>query len=119
MSTQITSLSWWEAAGQRAAYTALAALLPLAMLLVSGQVDVLYVLLVVALAIVASLEDDGPAAKAGVIVGDILTEVDGETITGPDSLRSALASRPGKTATVVLLRGGTRTELSVAIGSRS
>ena len=70
-------------------------------------------------AIVASLEDDGPAAKAGVIVGDILTEVDGETITGPDSLRSALASRPGKTATVVLLRGGTRTELSVAIGSRS
>lgn len=55
MSTQITSLSWWEAAGQRAAYTALAALLPLAMLLVSGQVDVVYVLLVVALAVVASL----------------------------------------------------------------
>lgn len=70
-------------------------------------------------AIVASLEDDGPAAKAGVIVGDILTEVDGETITGPDSLRSALAARPGKTVTIVLLRGGTRTELSVAIGSRS
>lgn len=55
MLAQITSLSWWEAAGQRAAATALAALLPLVLLLVGGQVTVVYVLLVVALAVVASL----------------------------------------------------------------
>lgn len=55
MLERITSLSWWEAAGQRAAYTSLAALLPLVMLLVAGQVDVIDVLLTVALALVASL----------------------------------------------------------------
>jgi S1-C subfamily serine protease len=54
-----------------------------------------------------------------VIVGDILTEVDGEAVTGPDSLRSVLASRADKTVKVVLLRGGARTELDVTIGSRS
>ncbi len=70
-------------------------------------------------AIIASLEDDGPAAKAGVIVGDIITEVDGEAVTSPDTLRSVLASRPDRTVKVVLLRGGARTELDVAIGSRS
>lgn len=46
---------WWAAAGQRAAYTALAALLPLALLLVAGDVAPLYVLSVVALAMLASL----------------------------------------------------------------
>lgn len=70
-------------------------------------------------AIVASLEDDGPAAKAGIIVGDIITELDGAAITGPDSLRSVLVSRAGKAVKVVLLRGGARTALDVTIGSRS
>ena len=70
-------------------------------------------------AIIASLEDEGPAAKAGIIVGDIVTELAGEAITGPDSLRTALSKRAGETATVVLLRGGTRTEIEVVIGSRS
>ncbi len=70
-------------------------------------------------AIIASLDDDGPAAKAGVIVGDIITEVDGEAVTGPDSLRSVLASRSDKQVKVVLLRGGARTEIEVTIGSRS
>ncbi len=70
-------------------------------------------------AIIASLEDDGPAAKAGVIVGDIITEIDGERVTGPDTLRSVLASRPDTTVTLVLSRGGTRTELDITIGRRS
>ena len=70
-------------------------------------------------AIIASLEDDGPAAKAGVIVGDIITEVDGEAVSGPDSLRSVLASRPDKAVKVVLVRGGARMELDVTIGNRS
>ena len=70
-------------------------------------------------AIIASLEDDGPAARAGVIVGDIITEVDGEAITGPDTLRSALASRADTLVKVVLLRGGARTELDITIGIRA
>lgn len=47
--------TWWRAAGRRAAYTALAALLPLAALLFTGEVTPLYVASLVALAILASL----------------------------------------------------------------
>ncbi len=70
-------------------------------------------------AIVASLDDGGPAASAGVLVGDVLVEVDGTAITGPDSLRTALHDRPGQTVKLVLLRGGQRTELDVALGSKA
>lgn len=69
-------------------------------------------------ALVASLEDGGPAATAGILVGDILVEVDGVAVKGPDSLRSVLGDRHGKTVKVVLVRGGVKQELDVAIGSR-
>lgn len=53
---ELTSPAWWQAATTRAAYTALAALLPLVGLLVTGQVaDLWVVVLTVALALVASL----------------------------------------------------------------
>lgn len=51
----ILTRAWWVAAGQRAAYTALAALLPLAALLVAGDVTVLYVGSVTVLAALVSL----------------------------------------------------------------
>lgn len=69
-------------------------------------------------ALVASLEDGGPAATAGILVGDILVEIDGEAVHGPDSLRTVLADRPGKAVKVVLVRGGARQELDVTIGER-
>jgi len=69
-------------------------------------------------ALVASVEDGGPAAAAGVLVGDILVELDGVGITGPDGLRAALGDRPGKAVTLVVLRGGARQELAVTIGSK-
>lgn len=69
-------------------------------------------------AIVASLEDGGPAATAGVIVGDILVEIDGVAVTGPDNLRTVLGERPGTQTKLVLLRGGQKRELDVTIGSK-
>ena len=70
-------------------------------------------------ALVASLEDGGPAATAGILVGDILVEVDGEAVNGPDSLRRVLASRPGKQVKVALVRGGQRQEVEVTLGGGS
>jgi S1-C subfamily serine protease len=70
-------------------------------------------------ALVASLEDGGPAATAGIIVGDIIVDVDGVTVTGPDTLRTALADRPGKQVKVTILRGGAKSELDVTIGSKA
>jgi S1-C subfamily serine protease len=69
-------------------------------------------------ALVASVEDGSPAAIAGVLVGDIITEVDGAPITDPDSLRLALGDRPGETVALTVLRGGARQPLTVALGSK-
>ena len=69
-------------------------------------------------ALIASVEDGGPAAAAGVLVGDILVELDGVAIAGPEGLRAALGDRPGKAATLVVLRGGARLELAATIGSK-
>lgn len=69
-------------------------------------------------ALVASLEDGGPAATAGIIVGDIISDVDGVAVNGPDTLRTALADRPGKQVKVTILRGGVKQELDVTIGSK-
>jgi S1-C subfamily serine protease len=69
-------------------------------------------------ALVANVEDGGPAATGGILIGDILVEVDGAAVTGPDSLRQVLGDRPGAAVTMVLLRGGVRHELSVTLGSK-
>ena len=69
-------------------------------------------------ALVASLEDGGPAAAAGVLVGDIIQQLDGEPVTGPDDLREVVGDRPGKTVKAQLLRGGQKVELDLAIGTK-
>lgn len=70
-------------------------------------------------ALVASLDDDGPAAKGGVLVGDILVDLDGTPVTGPDSLRTVLGERPGQTVKLGIVRGGQRLELELALGTRA
>lgn len=70
-------------------------------------------------ALVASVDDGGPAAIAGVQVGDLVVELDGAAITGPDALRTVLGDRPGKAVTLVVLRGGARVELAVTLGAKA
>jgi S1-C subfamily serine protease len=72
-------------------------------------------------ALVAGLDDGGPGASAGLLVGDVILELrDGaaEPITGPDELRAALADRAGRAVTLGLLRAGARLDLAVTIGTR-
>ena len=69
-------------------------------------------------ALIANIEDGSPAATGGMLVGDIITDVDGLAVSGPDSLRSVLADRPGKAVTVTVVRAGAKHELSVTIGSK-
>jgi serine protease DegQ len=70
-------------------------------------------------ALIANIEDGSPAATGGLVIGDVITEVDGVAITGPDTLRAALADRPGKAVTVAIVRGGAKQQLSVTIGSKA
>lgn len=70
-------------------------------------------------ALIASLEDGGPGAAAGLLVGDIVLEIAGDPITGPDTLRAALASRPGEEVGIVLSRGGAKQTIKATLGSRA
>lgn len=70
-------------------------------------------------ALVASIDDAGPAAVAGVVVGDIIIELAGVAIGDPDALRLALGDRPGEAVELIVLRGGAKQTLSVTLGSRS
>ncbi len=71
-----------------------------------------------AAALVASVDESGPAATAGLAVGDLIVALDGEPIHDPSSLRRALADRPGKQVAIVVVRGGAKHELAATLGSQ-
>lgn len=70
-------------------------------------------------ALVASVEHGGPAATAGVLVGDVVVELDGVAIDHPDTLRAVLGDRPGKTVKLAFARSGNRQEVDVALGAQA
>ncbi len=66
---------------------------------------------------VPTVSTDGPAARAGLRPGDIILEIDGQTITGVNVLRSQISnSQPGERIDLVYLRDGQRrtTEVQLA-----
>jgi S1-C subfamily serine protease len=69
--------------------------------------------------LIVGVNAEGPAAKAGLLIGDIVLAVDGQTIGSPEELLDWLTGeRVGKAATLRLLRGGQPSEVSVTIGER-
>jgi len=66
-----------------------------------------------------SIEADSPAATAGLLVGDILVALDGETVERPEDLTLLLqGSQVGQTVSAQIVRGGALTEISVTVGER-
>ena len=57
-------------------------------------------------AVVGGVTDDGAAKAAGVLVGDRVTEIDGETIDNFADLSRVVGDRPGKQVNIELLRDG-------------
>jgi S1-C subfamily serine protease len=69
--------------------------------------------------LLVGVEEDSPASKAGLMVGDILTGLGGESITDPDQLLAHLVGEiVGKPTPVEILRGGQRQSIPVTIGER-
>lgn len=69
-------------------------------------------------ALVAEVEPNAPAAKAGLKPGDVVTAVNGTAVGDPRALaRQVAALRPGSTATVVVQRDGAEQTLKMTAAS--
>jgi S1-C subfamily serine protease len=70
-------------------------------------------------AMVLEVEPDGPAHKAGVVIGDILTKIDGKPVMRLEDVQAHLHGEGiGKTVRAEFLRGGAPREVSIVVGER-
>jgi S1-C subfamily serine protease len=69
--------------------------------------------------LIVGVTDGSPAARAGVLVGDMIAEFDGHAVSSPDELLDLLlGGRIGRTVRLRLLRGGQSVEATVDVGER-
>ena len=69
--------------------------------------------------LVGSVADDGPASKAGVLLGDVIVSLDGQGVEDPGELLAALSGdRVGQQATLGVIRAGKLQEVRVIVGER-
>lgn len=70
-------------------------------------------------ALIAAVEQGGPAARAGLRSGDIVTKLNGKPIGPGQSLRALLLEyKPGDVVTLEVLRDGQQLSLDVTLGVR-
>ena len=69
--------------------------------------------------LVVAVTPDGPASKAGVLVGDVLLSIDESPLESPEELLDLLLAKgAGHAATVKVLRGAALIEIAVSVGER-
>jgi S1-C subfamily serine protease len=69
--------------------------------------------------IVVNTEPDGPAARAGLLMGDIVVALDGTPVRDTDDVQAVLGAKPvGATLTASIIRAGAPTEISITVGER-
>lgn len=69
-------------------------------------------------AVIGAVEDDSPAANAGILAGDQISKIDGEAVYGVYDLLRIVAERPNKTVPIEYLRDGRAGTANVALGTR-
>jgi len=70
--------------------------------------------------LIVGVSADSPAEAAGLMVGDILIEFDGQTLESPEDLLDLLVGdRVGRQVPLRVLRGGASQTLSVTVGERT
>jgi serine protease Do len=67
-------------------------------------------------ALISQVDSDSPAAKAGVKVGDVITELNGKKMENSGQLQAAISSeRPGNKVTLTVMRDGKSLNLPVTL----
>jgi S1-C subfamily serine protease len=70
--------------------------------------------------LIVKVDDNSPAQRGGILLGDLLVGLDGQAVNDTDDLLVMLAgNRVGKTVPVDVIRGGSLQTLQVTIGQRS
>ena len=68
-------------------------------------------------ALISSVDSNGPGAKAGLQRGDVITELDGQSVDGPNDLRLKVGTlTPGTTVHLKVERSGQMRDVSLALG---
>ena len=69
--------------------------------------------------IVVNVEANGPADRAGVMIGDVLLSFDGQPVSDTGDVPTVLDPESvGKTVSVQIVRGGALVEVAIAVGER-
>ena len=69
--------------------------------------------------LIVGIDPDGPAARAGLVIGDIVTAWNAQPLTRVrDVIRLLGPDGVGNTVDLQLLRGGTPKDLKIVIGER-
>lgn len=69
--------------------------------------------------IVVSVHPDGPAAKAGLLLGDVLVTLDDTPVGAPEDVQAVVGARSvGSTITATILRAGAPAEARITVGER-
>src|SRR5690606_23565269 len=69
-------------------------------------------------ALVAQVLENGPAAKGGLVVGDVILSMDGQPIIMSADLPHLVGGlKPGTKVTLEVVRDGTRKNLNIAVGT--
>ncbi len=69
-------------------------------------------------ALVVRVDEDSPAARAGLVMGDVIVTLDGEAVEGADDVREALLDRRGKEIDARIVRVGAVETLRVTVGEQ-
>jgi S1-C subfamily serine protease len=69
--------------------------------------------------IIFNLETDGPADRAGILLGDVLVSLDGNPVNDTDDVQAALGSQSvGKMINASVIRDGKLVERAIKVGER-
>ncbi|HUW64040.1 MAG TPA: trypsin-like peptidase domain-containing protein [Spirochaetia bacterium] len=70
-------------------------------------------------ALVAGVTQDSPAAKAGLLQGDVVTGYNGQTVNGPDDLMAKIqGASPGTAVQLTVIRNGASLGVQATLGSK-